>query len=201
MKSVSRWVIPELSKSITESLGRPLFTSASLTSWISSSFSWGGLTGQLQRVYIGSFYLSQEVNVGQPLVEVHPDVRLGHSPPEDGRVRGGDPPPVNHLGLSEPLVGLTEGQLGPRASPVSVETEGPELFLERPGLSVVQRSVVFAQVSLAASARVMPGAPGPEVRGRVGRTSLEVVTPGGARGQAHLDPAGLRELDSGFVQR
>ena len=48
--------------------------------------------------------LSQEFNVSQPLVEVHPDVRLGHSPPEDGRVRGGDHPAVDHLGLSQPLV-------------------------------------------------------------------------------------------------
>ena len=48
--------------------------------------------------------LSQEFNVSQPLVEVHPDVRLGHSPPEDGRVRGGDRPAVDHLGLSEPFV-------------------------------------------------------------------------------------------------
>ena len=48
--------------------------------------------------------LGQELNVGEPLVEVHPDVRLGHSPPEDGRVRGGHRPPVNHLGLSQPFV-------------------------------------------------------------------------------------------------
>ena len=52
----------------------------------------------------GLSYLSQEFNVSQPLVEVHPDVRLGHSPPEDGRVRGGDDPAVYHLGLSEPFV-------------------------------------------------------------------------------------------------
>ena len=60
--------------------------------------------------------------------------------------------------------------------------------------------MIFAQVSRAESSRVMTGAPGPQVRGRMGRTSLQIVTPGGygAHSQA---PAGLRDLNSRFVQR
>ena len=72
-----------------------------------------------------------------------------------------------------------------------MKTEGPELFLERPGLPLVQRSVVSAEDSLAGPPREVTGAPGPQVRGLMGRTSLQ--TPGAYRAQA---PAGLGDFNS-----
>ena len=81
-----------------------------------------------------------------------------------------------------------------------MQTEGPELFLEWPGLSVVQGTVVFAQVNLAVFPRLVTGAPGPQVRGRMGRTSLDIMTHGACRGHSQAS-AGPRDFDSRFVQR
>ena len=58
--SVSLWVISDLSKSINVSWGRPHFTRAVLTSWISRSFSWRTISASvcLKMVYYTSDSLS-----------------------------------------------------------------------------------------------------------------------------------------------
>ena len=51
--------------------------------------------------------LGQLVDEREPLVQVHPDVGLGHPPPQYGGVCRGDNSPVDDLGLSQPFIRLT----------------------------------------------------------------------------------------------